>query len=164
MAGNLPRLFWLGLGSAGILVGLSTVLLTEWLRLDPCHLCIFQRLLMLAFGVLALGAAVLERSRRGRLALGALALCVAIAGVLVAAYQSWIQLQPAGSVTCVSNKPGLIEILVEWLGQQLPTLFLATGFCEDEGLRILGLTLANWSLACFAVVTILTAWALRRQV
>jgi protein dithiol:quinone oxidoreductase len=51
----------------------------------------------------------------------------------------------------VAGTPGLLERWVEWLGQQAPTLFMATGFCEDEGLSILGLSLANWALILFVL-------------
>jgi disulfide bond formation protein DsbB len=52
---------------------------------------------------------------------------------------------------------------VEWLGQQMPALFLATGFCEDKELTILGLSLANWALAAFAACLAAAGWALWRS-
>ncbi|MBK1725160.1 disulfide bond formation protein B [Thiocystis violacea] len=155
-----PWLSWLILAGASIGIGLGTVEITNWLRLDPCHLCIFQRLLMLVFGTLALGVALTIKRRRLALMTGGLALCASIAGAGTAAYQSWIQLQPAGAVTCTGARPGLIELLVEWLGQQMPALFLATGFCEDEGFTFLGLSLANWSLVSFAALSVVTAYLL----
>jgi disulfide bond formation protein DsbB len=78
----------------------------------------------------------------------------------VATYQSWLQAQPPGSISCVGGEPGLIERLVEWLGQQLPELFLATGFCEEAELSILGLSLANWALLSFAAFFLIALWAL----
>lgn len=128
----------------------SSFVLTDWLALNPCHLCIFQRLLFMMLTVLALGAGLAGAGGLGRL-LGIVTLPVSASGVGVAAYQSWLQLQPPGSVSCVAGTPGVIERWVEWLGQQAPTLFMATGFCEDEGALILGLSLANWAFVGFAL-------------
>lgn len=160
MASSKSGLVWLILGGSAIGIGLGTVALTDWLNLNPCYLCIFQRLLILVFGVVALAIAATHKTRPLRLSLGLLALCAAVAGAVAAAYQSWLQIQPPGASTCVGGSPGPIEMLVEWLGQQAPSLFLATGFCEDEGLDILGLSLANWSLLCFLGLTAVTAWTL----
>lgn len=156
MTREILRPAWLTLAGASIGVGLGTVGLTEWLRLDACHLCIFQRLIMLIFGATALAAALTIQWRRAEIVFGGFALCLSLVGAGSAAYQSWIQMQPPGAVTCISNSPGAIERLVEWLGQQFPSLFLATGFCEDAGFDFLGLSLANWSLIAFATLTATT--------
>jgi disulfide bond formation protein DsbB len=132
----------------------SSFVMTDWLGLDSCHLCISQRLLFMVLTILALGAALGAGKGgtgfAGRL-LGAATLPIAAAGIGIAAYQSWIQLQPPESVSCVAGTLGLLERSVEWLGQQAPALFMATGFCEDEGLSILGLSLANWALILFVL-------------
>jgi protein dithiol:quinone oxidoreductase len=147
-----PRRLWSLMAGAGALAVASSFVMTDWLGLDSCHLCISQRLLFMILTVLALGAALGAGKHgtglAGRL-LGASTLPVAAAGIGIAAYQSWLQLQPPESVSCVAGAPGLLERGVEWLGMQAPSLFMATGFCEDEGLSILGLSLANWALLAF---------------
>lgn len=157
-----PRKIWLTLAAIAVGMGVGSILLTDWLQLDPCHLCIFQRLLFLAFGVLALGA-VLAIGRLGSRLLGTLAFATTILGTGVAAYQSWLQIRPNEAGPCIGSELGPIEQLVEWLGQEWPTLFLATGFCDDMGLVFLGLSLANWALIGFLVCLAGAAWALRRQ-
>lgn len=143
-----PRLLWsaLALGCAALVVG--SIGLTAWLSLHPCHLCIFQRLLFMIL-VLIGGVAAWQVSQPiGRWA-GMLSLPVAASGVAVATYQSWLQAQPPGTVSCSAGQPGLIEQFVEWLGERLPQLFMATGFCEEAELWIFGLSLANWALVAF---------------
>jgi len=154
-----PIHLWLAiaLGTAGLVVG--SLVLTAWLDLHPCHLCIFQRLLFMLIGALALLAAALTRPL-ARAVPGALITALAAVGLWVAIYQSWLQLQPPDAVSCVGGQPGFIERLVEWLGQQAPGFFLATGFCEEEELVILGLSLANWAALSFAAVLLAAAWAL----
>ncbi|MCU0836038.1 MAG: disulfide bond formation protein B [Chromatiaceae bacterium] len=153
---------WLAIAlvSAGLVVG--SLVLTGWLDLHPCHLCIFQRLLFLLIAGLALVALVLTRPL-ARAVTGALVAVLAAVGLWAAIYQSWLQRQPPDAVSCIGGQPGLIERLVEWLGQQAPALFLATGFCEEEELAILGLSLANWAAVSFAAVLLAAAWALWLQ-
>jgi disulfide bond formation protein DsbB len=162
MATPTPTHLWLGiaLGAAGLAIG--SLVLTAWLDLHPCHLCIFQRLLFMLIGLLALGA-MLFRRWPARAVLGSVVIGLAAAGLGVAVYQSWLQLQPPDAVSCVGGQPGLIERAVEWLGQQAPSVFLATGFCEEEELVILGLSLANWAAASFAAVLLAAGWALWSQ-
>lgn len=157
-----PTQLWLAvaLGCGGLVVG--SLVLTAWLDLHPCHLCIFQRILFMLIGALALLAAVLSRPL-ARAVPGALIGALAAVGLWVAIYQSWLQRQPPDAVSCIGGQPGFIERLVEWLGQQVPALFLATGFCEEEELVILGLSLANWAAVSFAAVLLAAAWALWSQ-
>jgi disulfide bond formation protein DsbB len=154
-----PRTIWFALAAGCAGLGIASLVLTFWLDLHPCHLCIFQRLLFMLIAALALVAALLI-SPRGRRLPGGLVLGLAGLGIAVAAYQTWLQAQPPGSISCVGGEPGLIERLVEWLGQQVPSLFLATGFCEEAELVIFGLSLAHWALVSFAACLIATAWAL----
>lgn len=153
-----PRQLWLLLGlTAAGLVAVSFIL-TTWLNLHPCHLCIFQRLLFMKLAVLGLLAYFVSGIWQ-KLA-GGLTLPLSATGLGVATYQSWLQAQPPGSISCVSSEPGLIERLVEWLGQRFPELFLATGFCEEKELDILGLSLANWALVAFLAFLVLALWIL----
>lgn len=157
-----PCLLWstLALGSAGLVA--ASFGLTAWLNLHPCHLCIFQRLLFMILAVLGGLAAWQVRHRAGRWA-GMLSLPVAAGGLAVASYQSWLQAQPPGTVSCSVGQPGLIEQLVEWLGECLPQLFMATGFCEESELWILGLSLANWALLSYVGCLAIATWALMQH-
>ena len=154
-----PRTIWLAVAAGSAMLTLTSLGLTAWLNLQPCHLCIFQRLLFMLIAVLALAAALRPPALVKWLAAGSL-IGLAGLGLGVAIYQSWLQVQPPDAVSCVGGQPGLIERLVEWLGQQSPALFLATGFCEEEALVILGLSLANWAALSFAAVLLAAVLAL----
>lgn len=155
------RSLWMLIAAASAALALVSILLTEWLALQPCHLCIFQRLLYMLMAPLALFAAL--TSGLARRISGTLTALAAAGGAATASYQTWLQAQPAGSVSCIGPEMGRIERLVEWLGMQLPSLFMATGFCEDEGLVILGLSLAQWALVCFLLALLLSLWLLARS-
>jgi len=79
----------------------------------------------------------------------ALIAALALGGVAVAGYQTWMQAFPHLVTECGYSDPSLIERLVDWLGMQWPGLFLATGFCTSREWEFLGLSMANWSLVVF---------------
>jgi protein dithiol:quinone oxidoreductase len=154
-----PRHVWIPLALACAGAVLASFGLTAWLDLSPCYLCIFQRTL---FMLLTLLAALAALGRMLARVAGPLFVLGCAVGIGAASYQTWLQLQPPDSVSCVGGQPGIIERLVEWLAQQSPALFLATGFCEDEELVILGSSLANWALLAFASGLAAAIWALWR--
>lgn len=159
-----PRTLWFVLAAACAGLVVASLVLTGWLDLHPCHLCIFQRLSYMLLALLFLAAGLLAARPVARW-FGFLALPLAGCGAGVALYQSWLQWQPPGSISCMGGQPSLIERLVEWLGQIQPELFLATGFCEEAELTILKLSLANWSalgfIACLGLGYL--AWRPRRE-
>lgn len=145
---NVPVRAWfaaLGLGCLGLVaVGME---LQALLRLAPCPLCIFQRLLYILIGLLGLAGWAwpgLRQAWAGMIAV------LGLAGFGVAAFQSWMQAFPELATECGYTDPSLIERLVDWLGMQLPSLFLATGFCTTRDWEMFGLSMANWSVPIFA--------------
>lgn len=147
---------WLAIGLIGLGLAASSFVLTAMLDLHPCYLCIFQRLLFMLIG----GFGLLALIGFGEKLWGGLVLLLAGIGASVATYQTWLQLQPPGEVSCAGGQPNLIEQLVYFLSDHIPVLFEVTGLCEDEELVILWLSLANWALVSFSAVLIAAAWAL----
>ena len=142
-----PRAWFAALALAMFgLVALSLAL-QSILRLAPCPLCIFQRVLYLTIGVIALAGAVVPAARD---LWAAVTGAVALGGVAVAGYQTWMQAFPHLATECGYADPNLIERFVDWLGMQWPGLFLATGFCSSREWELLGLSMANWSVVVFA--------------
>ncbi len=135
----------LSLGCFGLVaIGME---LQTMLRLAPCPFCIFQRLLYLAIGGLALLGFLWPVVR---LAWAGLIGLLALLGVGVAGYQTWMQAFPELATECGYAEPNVIERLVDWLGMQWPSMFLATGFCTSREWVFRGLSMANWSLLVFA--------------
>lgn len=132
---------------AGLVIG-------EIMRLNPCPLCIFQRVLYLAVAAVALLGASGFGARR---VWGGLIALISAGGLATALYQSWLQLYPEAATQCGFGEPNLIERLVDWLGMQWPFMFMATGFCTTKE-YILGLTMANWSILCFSGFLLAGLW------
>ena len=149
---KVPARAWfatLGIGCLGLVaIGME---LQNLLRLAPCPLCIFQRLLYIVIGFVGLfGWAVPS----WRLLWSALTTALAGLGFGVAAYQTWMQAYPHLAPECSFTDPNAIEQLVDWLGMQVPSLFLATGFCTSRDWEFLGMSMANWSAIVFAGIVV----------
>lgn len=151
------KTLWLALGLIAMSLAASSFVLTAWLDLHPCYLCIFQRLLFMLLAVFGLLAATGFAEKLW----GGLVILLAGVGTATASYQTWLQLQPPGSASCTGSNPNLIEQLVYFLSDNIPSLFEVSGLCADEELVILGLSLANWALVSFLAAVIAAVWALR---
>lgn len=148
------------LAMAAVAMAAAAVMAGEWLRLQACPLCIFQRVLYLAIAVVAVVGILLPFGHRFW---GVLITLLSIGGVATAGYQSWLQLAPDTSMACGFGDPTLIEQLVDWLGMRWPRLFMATGFCSSKEWVVLGLSMANWSGLGFLVFGLAAVRLTRRQ-
>ncbi len=144
----------LGFFAGGIALG-------TLLYLAACPLCIIQRMLYLLFALAALIGLIFHRSAPASAFAGVLMLGAAGTGVFVASYQTWIQHFPTG-IGCAVNSPWWEEF-VYWAGTKAPLLFQAGGVCEDGSWKLLGLSIAEYSLIAFCGLTLLALVALLRR-
>lgn len=128
---------------------------------EPCPMCIMQRYAFVAVALVALVAGLHGSSDGARRGYGLLLLLLALAGGGVAARQSWIQIYPPAIPEC---GPGLEFMLDSFpLADALPMIFRGAGDCTERAWTFLGLSIANWSLICFAAIALFGALvALRR--
>jgi disulfide bond formation protein DsbB len=126
------------------------------LGLEPCPLCILQRIAVLATGLAFLGAAIHRARRSGAAAWGILiALCAGL-GAAVAARHVWITTQPAGTVAeCGASLDYMLEVLP--LREVLTTVLTGSGECAKVDWHFLGVSMPAWVLACLGL---LGAWGL----
>ncbi|KRG37598.1 disulfide bond formation protein B [Stenotrophomonas panacihumi] len=125
--------------------------------LEPCPLCIFQRIAFAALGVMfLLGALHAPRGKGARKVYGFLAFVAAAAGIGVAGRHVWVQVMPRDAMS--SCGPPL-SFLSETMGpfEVLRTVLTGTGDCGNVDWRFLGLSMPMWSLVWFML---LAAWAL----
>jgi disulfide bond formation protein DsbB len=172
LAALTPRRSFLLVGVAVWSLLALSWLLQEWAQLNPCPLCIFQRLLFMKLGCLALFFALLPCSletwagRRNCRYMGALLVMLCLLGFGVAFYQTLMQSAPGLVAECSFEDPGPIEQLVEALGlfwlensPVLPEFFFAAGLCSSKEWTLFGLSLANWSALSFLGFGLFLAWA-----
>lgn len=140
------------------LIGVG-LLLQHVVGLDPCPLCIFQRIAYFAVAFFALIAAWLSPRASSRW-FGVLVLASALAGAGIAGRHVWLQTQPAG----LSCGPGLQAMLENFpLTDVLPKVFRGSGDCAEAGWTLVGLTIAEWSLLWFAILSAATVALLARR-
>lgn len=144
--------------AAGLGLTASGIVLAETLRLAACPLCIIQRMLYLSIGLCGVFGLLLGQRRGVRAALLALMALAAGTGVFVAGFQTWLQ-RFRQFASCAADYPWWEE-MVDWAGERVPLLFRASGSCSDAAWRLLGLSIAEWSLVVFASLLIFFLHAL----
>ena len=113
--------------------------------LEPCPLCILQRVAVMAAGVLFLLAALHDPAERGARAYGVLIDLAAMAGILVAARHMWIMAQPPGSVAeCGASLDYMMEVLP--LHEVLGKVLTGSGECAKLDWQFAGLNMPTWVL------------------
>ncbi|MEZ5561429.1 MAG: disulfide bond formation protein B [Gammaproteobacteria bacterium] len=142
-----------GANAAGFLVCgalLGYALYAQYvLGLDPCPLCIFQRVALIGLGLLFLIAAVHAAGPRVRKLYAVLIGLVALAGSGVAGRQLWLQALPPERVPACG--PGLDFMLEAFpVGEMLMTVLSGSGECAKVDWTLLGLSMPGWVLIALA--------------
>ncbi len=122
-------------------------------NLDPCPLCVAQRIAFLAVGLVALVAALHRPRGFGIGAYAALGALVALAGAGLAVYHLWLQSDPKRAAACVGSPVERIidaSNLAEWV----PPLFRYDGPCTLKPWSLLGLSIPEWSLVWFVLLAL----------
>lgn len=115
------------------------------LRLEPCPLCIFQRIGIVLLGLLFLAAAL--HHPRGRARYGhALAIAsAALATLAVAARHLYVQSLPPGTLpSCGAPLGVLLKFMPVW--QVIRKVLTGSGECGEVNWRFLGLAMPAWVL------------------
>ena len=146
------------------IVGLSFALYLEHVQgLNPCPLCIFQRVGLIAMGLVALIALIHQPVSNFFKRFYALLATIAMTwSIGVAARHIWIQHLPPDQVP--SCGPGL-NYLVDVLPMQavLKEVLSGSGECAVIDWTFLGQSLPVWSLVYFVLIGLLCIWQLFRS-
>jgi protein dithiol:quinone oxidoreductase len=133
---------------------MATALTMQYaLKLDPCPLCVLQRVFVIALGLILLVAALHDPGLTGRRVYGLLIVVVGILGIIVAGRHVWLQSLPADQVP--ECGPGLEYLLDAFpFTEALSLVFRGSGECADVQWVFLGLSIPGWTLVVFSVFTI----------
>ena len=116
--------------------------------LEPCPLCMLQRVGVIGSGVVMLLAGLHKPGRRGAIVYALLNLLVAGFGAAIAVRHLWIQSLPPDQVPLCG--PGLSYMLDTMpLGDALLKVLHGSGECADKSWQFLGLTMPGWTLIFF---------------
>ena len=121
------------------------------LHLEPCPLCILQRVAVIAAGLLFLLAAAHDPEDRGARVYGFLIDLATLAGIAVAARHMWIMAQPPGSVAeCGASLGYMMDVLP--LHEVLGKILKGSGECAKIDWHFLGLNMPTWVLMALVAV------------
>jgi protein dithiol:quinone oxidoreductase len=133
------------------------------MHLEPCPLCIFQRLGLFAVGVVFALAALQDPAGWGRRVYAALIALAALATAGVAARHLYIQSLPPGSVpACGASLDFMLKVFP--LTDVLVKVLTGSGECAKITWRFLGLSMPGWVLIAALALGAWGLWAnLRRR-
>ena len=115
------------------------------LGLDPCPLCIFQRIGIAALGVVFLTAALHNPRRSGARIYAALLALAALATIAVAARQLYIQHLPPGAIpSCGAPLSVMLKFMP--LTAVIRRVLTGSGECGVVNWTFLGLAMPAWVL------------------
>ena len=115
------------------------------LMLDPCPLCIFQRVAVIALGLVFLLAFIHHPLGWGRRVYALLVLAAAGSGAFVAGRHVWLQNLPPDQVP--SCGPGLGFMLEAFpVLEMLQMVLTGSGECASVDWSLLGLSMPAWVL------------------
>jgi disulfide bond formation protein DsbB len=123
------------------------------MRLEPCHLCIMQRLFFYATGFVALAGFIHNPLTRGRKIYGFSTAALALAGSGFAMRQIYLQHLPKDQVPACG--PSLSYMLEEFpLQEVIKVMFSGDGNCAELQWQdpILHLSIAELSLVAFGML------------
>lgn len=131
--------------------------------LQPCPLCIFQRVAFAVLGLVLLVAGLhAPHGDGGRRVYGVLALLAALAGLAIAGRHVWLQHLPPDQVPMCG--PGLDYLLEAMpVAGVIRTVLTGSGECAAVDWTLFGLSMPEWSLLWFVLLTAWVAAALFRR-
>lgn len=132
--------------------------------LEPCALCITQRVFMIVIGLAALVAGIHAPRSWGRWIYNGFGIVGAGLGAAVAARQVWLQhLPPEEAPACGPSVDYVLENFP--LRDALSILLRGDGNCAEVVWTFLGLSIPMWTLIAFVLFVVAFLWqGLRRPV
>lgn len=117
------------------------------LGLEPCPLCVFQRIGVMVLGAVFLVAAVHNPRGWGRIVYGVLIGLTSLATAGVAARHVYVQSLPPGSVPSCGAPLDVMWQFSPWL-EVVKKVLTGGGECQDVNWEFLGLSMPAWVLIC----------------
>ncbi|MDT8410542.1 MAG: disulfide bond formation protein B [Wenzhouxiangellaceae bacterium] len=131
------------------------------MQIDPCPLCILQRVAFMIMGLGALLGAVHGSRGWPRWAYGGIIAAGGLWGVATAGRHVWLQSLPADQVPDCG--PGF-GFMMEYfsVGEAVKSAFTGSGECAEVDWSLIGISMPGWTLIWYVVLMILTVAALRK--
>ncbi|MCI0654560.1 MAG: disulfide bond formation protein B [Methylococcaceae bacterium] len=123
-------------------------------NLEPCPLCISQRMIVFLVGITMLAAAIQNPGKTGIRVYSVLALLFSMFGASVSGRHVWLQHLPPEQVP--ECGPGIEYVFKHFpLTKTLELLLSGTGECAKVDWTFLGLSIPGWTLVGFVLLALL---------
>lgn len=130
--------------------------------LNPCYLCIVQRVFVIATGVILLTAVIHKPARRGQRIYALLGGLSAATGAGFSIRQLWLQGLPEDKVpACGPPADYLFDALP--IFDAVSMLLRGDGNCAEVQWTLLGISIPGWTLAAFVSLALLCVWQIVRR-
>ena len=132
------------------------------MELAPCSLCIFQRVAVIAIGLISIIAAVHNPLRTGVKAYGLITVLLSAAGGAIATRQLYLQSLPKDQVPACG--PGL-DYLMDVFSMQdvIQMVLIGDGNCAEIAWSFLEISIPGWALIGFIGLMVLGLFQLLRK-
>lgn len=123
--------------------------------LEPCPLCVFQRIAYIVLAVITFIAAIHNPQNIVRTIYNILLLITALIGAGIAGRQTWLQHLPPELVPeCGPGLEYMLEVFP--LGEALKMILSGSGECAEVQWTFLGFSIPEWSLVSFSFISIVS--------
>jgi disulfide bond formation protein DsbB len=126
---------------------------------DPCPLCVFQRLAFMWIGAVSLVAALHGPGPAGLRVYGAGVILGGLTGAGIAGRHLWLQNLPPDQVPdCGMGLNYMLDTMP--FTEVLAQVFMGSGECAEVLWTFMGLSMPGWTLVWYSGITIVTIFVL----
>lgn len=153
-----------GLGVFGTVVSMlfAYLYLQQYLGLPPCPLCMIDRAIVVALGILFFIALIHKPNLIGQRIYAVLTALVASTGIAVCIRHIWLQNLPKDQIpTCAPDLDYMLDVLP--LSETLSVIFNTSGECADTQWTFMNLSIPEQTLLVFTGFLGLSAIQLFRK-
>lgn len=149
-------LFLIGFLACLALMG-TALYLQHVVGLEPCPLCIVQRVCVMVFGIAMLIGALHNPKGNARKLYAVIGALSAATGIYTAGRQVWLQSLPPDQLpaSCMSMSMDYIMDYLPFV-DMLKVMFTGTADCAEVTWTLLGMSLPEWSLLAFCALLVLS--------
>ena len=156
---NSRHLFTFGGLSCFTLLGFGYIL-QFYQGLEPCALCIFQRIALAACGLIFLIAAVHDPEKIASRIYGTLIIIVSIIGIALSGRHIWLQSLPPDQVPlCGPSLDYMLDTMA--FSETIQQVLKGSGDCAEVSWTFLSLSIPQWTLLwfiLFAMIGLVRGW------
>jgi len=159
---NSPRIFFSTIFVVCTLLLWFGLFLEHSVGLEPCPLCVFQRIAYIVVGLFALIAAIHNPQKLFERIYTGLILITSLCGAGIAGRQVWLQHLPEDKIP--ECGPGLEYMLDTFpFTDALRMILSGSGECAEVNWTFLSFSIAEWSIVCFTGLIIACLISLIRR-